>query len=89
MFMIYLSAFAKRCPLTFHLNTGITRVQASVAGKKPRGLGVLLGVSREPRHRPTLRDWLVFLHHKWRVRKRDFVTLIRVSSQKAVQRPVG
>ena len=30
--------FAKRCPLSFCLNTGIARVQASVAGKKPEGL---------------------------------------------------
>ena len=30
--------FAKRCPLGFRLNTGIARVQANVAGKKPGGL---------------------------------------------------
>ena len=30
--------FAKTYPLRFRLNTGITRVQASVAGKKPGGL---------------------------------------------------
>ena len=34
----YLCDFAKRCPLSFCLNTGIARVQASVAGKKPGGL---------------------------------------------------
>ena len=31
---IYLGDFAKRCPLSFRLNTGIAHVQASVAGKK-------------------------------------------------------
>ena len=31
---IYLCVFAKRCLLSFRLNTGIARVQASVAGKK-------------------------------------------------------
>ena len=31
---IYVCDFAKRCPLSFRLNTGIARVQASVAGKK-------------------------------------------------------
>ena len=30
---LYLCDFAKRCPLSFRLNTGIARVQASVAGK--------------------------------------------------------
>ena len=33
----YLCDFAKRCPLSFLLNTGIARVQASVAGKKKQG----------------------------------------------------
>ena len=32
---VYLCGFAKRCPISFRLNTG---VQASVAGKKPGGL---------------------------------------------------
>ena len=35
---IYLCDFDKRCPLGFRLNTGIARVQASVAGKKRGGL---------------------------------------------------
>ena len=35
---IYLCDFAKRCLLSFRLNTGIARVQASVAGKKTGGL---------------------------------------------------
>ena len=34
---LYLCDFAKRCPLSFRLNTGIARVQASVAGKKTQG----------------------------------------------------
>ena len=32
--LIGLCDFAKKCPLSFRLNTGIGRVQASVAGKK-------------------------------------------------------
>ena len=42
---IYLCDYANRCPQSFCLNTGIARVQASVARKKTRGLAVLLGVS--------------------------------------------
>ena len=52
-----------RCPLSFRLNTGIARIQASVAGKKRkrnRGLAVLLGVGRDPRHRPNC-GWLADL----------------------------
>ena len=37
-FTVYLCDFAKRCPISFRLNTGIARFQAGVAGKKPRGL---------------------------------------------------
>ena len=85
---IYLCDFAKRCPLSFCLNvTGIARVQARVQGReKTSGLVVLLGVSREPRPKP-IRGWVADL---FRVKTRgvgrgDFVTLIRVSCQKAVQ----
>ena len=39
---ILLCDFAKRRPLSFRLNTGIGRVQASVAGKKPEGLASCL-----------------------------------------------
>ena len=53
----HLCEFAKGCPLTFRLNTG---VQASVAGKKPGGLAILLGVSREPRPTP-IRGWVANL----------------------------
>ena len=42
--IVCLCDFAKRCRPSFRLNTGITLVQASVAGKKPAGLPVLLGV---------------------------------------------
>ena len=57
-----------------------------VAGKKTKGLGVLLGVSREPRLRP-IRGWVASLFYvKTRgVRRGDFVTLIRDFCQKAVQ----
>ena len=83
---LYLCDFAKRCPLSFRLNTGIARVQASVAGKKIRGLAVLLGVSREPRPRP-IRGWVtdLFCVKTRGVGRGDFVTLIRVLCQKAVQ----
>ena len=75
MFNIYRCDFAKRCPLSFLLNTGISRVQAGVAEKKNRGLAVLLGVSREPRPRP-IRGWVADLFGvKTRgVGKGDFVT---------------
>ena len=36
--VVCLSDFAKRCPLSFGLKTGIAHVQASVDGKKPGGL---------------------------------------------------
>ena len=39
---IYLCDFANRSLLSFRLNTGITRVEASVAGKKPEGLASCL-----------------------------------------------
>ena len=35
---IYLCDFAKSCLLSFRLNTGIARVQASVVRKEPGGL---------------------------------------------------
>ena len=86
MFNIYRCDFAKRCPVDFFLDTGISRVQAGVAEKKKnRGLTVLLGVSREPRPRP-IRGWEADLFGaKTRSGRGDFVTLIRVSCQKAVQ----
>ena len=73
---IYLCDFAKRCPLSFRLNTGITRVQASVPEKKNRELGVLLGVSREPRPRP-IRGWVadLFCVRTRGVVRGEFVTL--------------
>ena len=47
-------------PAKFRLNTGIAGVQAGVAGKKTKGLGVLVGVSREPRPR-AIRGWVAHL----------------------------
>ena len=75
--------FAKRCLLSFRLNTGF---QASLAGKITRGLAVLLGVSREPRPRP-IHEWVaeLFCVKTRGVGRGDFVTLIRVLCQKAVQ----
>ena len=71
-----------RCPLSFRLNTGIARIQASVAEKKKkqnRGLAVLLGVGRDPRRRPNC-GWLADLFCAKRVGGGgvDFVILIRV-----------
>ena len=72
---VYLCDFAKRCPLSFRLNTVIARVQASKGGKKTRGLGILLGVSREPRARP-IRGWVasLFCVKTRGVGRGDFVT---------------
>ena len=62
--------------------------------KKTRGLAVLLGVSREPRPSP-IRGWVadLFCVKARGVGRGDFVTLIRVSCKKVVQRqrifPVG
>ena len=84
---IHLCDFAKRCPLSFHLNSRCT-------WKKTRGLAVLLGVSREPRPRPIC-GWVadLFCVKTRRVGRGESVTLIRVSCQKAVQSqrifPVG
>ena len=68
--------------------------QTSAARKKTRGLAVLLGVSRELRPRPIRgRVTDLFCVKTRRVGRGDFVTLIRVSCQKAVQSqiifPVG
>ena len=86
---IYLCDFAKRCPLSFRLNTGIVRVQlrASVAGTKTRGLDVVLGVSRElaqAQTYPWVGSFLVLCENQgvWRG---DFGSFIRVLCQKAVQ----
>ena len=73
---------------------GIAHVQASVARKKTRGLAVLLGVSREPRPSPIHGCVADLISVKTRgVGRGDFVTLIRVSCQKALQSqrifPVG
>ena len=54
--------------------------------KKTRGLAIFLGVSREPKPRP-IRGWVadLFCVKIRGVGRGDFVTLVRVSSQKAVQ----
>ena len=58
----------------------------SVAGKKTRALAVLLGVSRESRPRP-IRGWVadLFCAKTRGIGREEFVTLTRVSCQKAVQ----
>ena len=78
--------FSKRCRLSFYLNMGFAHLEASVAEKKTRGLAILLGVSREPRPRP-ISAWVADLFC-FKIRgagRGDFFTLVRVSSQKAVQ----
>ena len=52
----YLCDFAKRCPLSFRLNTGI--VQASVAGKKPGGLPSCYVSAESPGPDLTVGEWL-------------------------------
>ena len=54
--------------------------------KKKQGLAVSLGVNREPRLRP-IRGWVadLFCVKSRGVMRGDFVILIRVSCQKAVQ----
>ena len=83
---LYLCDFAKRCPLRFRLNTGIARVQASVAGKKNHGACCLARCQQKAQPRPIC-GWVAdLLCVKTRgVGRGDFVTLIRVSCQKAVQ----
>ena len=83
----YLCDFAKRCK--FSLEHGHRPCSSQCSRKKPGGLAVLLGVSGEPGPDLTVGDWLVFFVSKNRgVERRDFVTLIRVSSQKALQSQV-
>ena len=58
--------------------------------RKPEGLAVLLGVSREPRPTP-IRGWVanLFCVKTKGVGREDFVTLIRDSSEKAVRQNQG
>ena len=76
MFNIYRCDFAKRCPLSFLLNTGISRVQAGVAEKKKKKQGACcLAGCQQSRPRP-IRGWVADLFGaKTRgVGKGDFVT---------------
>ena len=79
--MILLKGAAK-----FSLEPGNRPCSSRCSRKKTRGLAVSLGVSREPRLRP-IRGWVadLFGEKSRGVRRGDFVTLIRVSYQKAVQ----
>ena len=83
---IYLCDFAKRCPLRFLLKHGHRPCSSQCSRKKTRGLAVLLGVIWELWPRP-IRGWVASLFWvKTRgVGRGDFVTLVRVSCQKAVQ----
>ena len=84
-------------PAKFSLEHGHRPCASQCSRKKKtknRGLAVLLGVSREPRPRP-IRGWVadLFGAKTSGAGRGDFVTLIRVSCQKAVQSqrifPVG
>ena len=82
---MYLCDFAKRCLLSFRLNTCIAPVQASVAGKKSEACR-LARCRLRARPRP-IRGWVasLFCVKTRRVGRGDFVTLVRVLCQKAVQ----
>ena len=71
---ILLCDFAKRAPAKFSLEHG----HRQCSRKKTIELGVLLGVSREPRPRP-IREWVadLFCVKTRGVGRGDFVTLIR------------
>ena len=73
-------------PAKFSLEHGHRPCSSQCSWKKTRGLAVLLGVSREPRPRPICGGVADLFCVKTRgVGRGDFVTLIRVSCQKAVQ----
>ena len=83
---IHLCDFAKRCLLRFRLNTGIASVQASVARKKSGGLASCWVSAESPGPDLSVGGWLPYF--VWKpvgVGREDFVTLIRVLCQKAVQ----
>ena len=84
--LIDLCDFAKRCPLSFRLNTSIGRVQASVAGKK-QGAWRLARYQQRAQAQTSIRGWVasLFCVKTRGVGRGDFVTLIRVLCQKAVQ----
>ena len=82
LYFMYLCDFAKRCPLSFRW----CPCSSQCSWKKTRGLAVLLGISWEPKPTP-IRGWVAFSFCvKTRgVGRGDFVTLVRVLCQKAVQ----
>ena len=85
--------FAKRCPLRFRLNTSEGLVHASVAGKKKTknktktgGLPSCQVSAESPGPDLSAGGWYpCSVSEPEGVGRGDFVTLIRVSSQKAVQ----
>ena len=72
-------------PAKFSLEHGHRPCSSQCSRKKARELAVLLGVSREPGPDLSVGGWLTCFVSKPGVGRGDFVTLIRVSCQKALQ----
>ena len=84
---ICLCDFAKRCLLSLRLNTGIARVQASVFGKKTGGVPSCEVSAESPGPDLSMGGGVasLFCVKSRGVGRGDFVALIRVLRQKAVQ----
>ena len=95
----YLCDFTERCPLSFFLNMGIPVFKPVQPEKKTGGLASCQVSGESPGPELTMGGWLAFFFFFFlRVKSRgvgrgNFVTLIRISRQKAVQSqgvfPVG
>ena len=77
--------FTKRCLLSFRLNTGIARVQASVFGEKTGGITSCKVSAESPGPDLSVGGGFFVLCENQGGREGDFVALIRVLCQKAVQ----
>ena len=82
---VCLCDFAKRCPLSFCLNTGIARVQGSVAGKTQEAWRLARCQQRAQAQTYPWVEGFVVLFENQGGREGRFVTLVRVLCQKAVQ----
>ena len=85
--IIYLCDFAERCPLSFRLNTGIS---SQCSRKTNQGACSLARCQQRVQAQP-IRGWVadLFCVKTRGVRRGDFVTLNRVSCQKAVQSQIN
>ena len=74
-------------PANFSLEHGHSPCSSQCSRKKTRGLGVLLGVSRQPRAKPDpwVGGFLVFSENQGVGGGGDFAHLIRVLRQNAVK----